>query len=177
MEQDLEWRSLKLAAVDGVKPSNQALSDSSYPLIVYTYSYYNRDNEKGRVLTDWLLTAEGQRVIAGAGYVGIFGELPPAPEDMPELGKDEFHATVLIDEYYDSTKLSRERIYFNFEIQTDRELTLELAGGKEKDVTALFLVNFVAYSNDWEQISEYTRFIVLTRERSGEFEIINEGEF
>jgi len=77
MGQNLGGMGLKAVAVDGVKPENRTLADSSYPLMVYTYSYYNSDNEKGRNLTDWLLTAEGQRVIASADYVGIFGELPP----------------------------------------------------------------------------------------------------
>jgi phosphate transport system substrate-binding protein len=72
----VENAQLKILAVDGVRASNETLSDKSYPLLVYTYSYYNRDNAKGKALTDWLLTAEGQRVIASAGFVGIFGELP-----------------------------------------------------------------------------------------------------
>jgi phosphate transport system substrate-binding protein len=177
MEQDLEWRGLKLAAVDGVKPSNQALSDSSYPLIVYTYSYYNSDNEKGRALTDWLLTAEGQRIIAGAGYVGIFGEMPPAPEDMPDLHKDEFDSMLKVYEYYESkgmTENNKNQRFLYCVRLADRELTLTLADGNEKDVTVLRLVYF--YSSRSGQ-STPARYIVLTRERGGEFEVIYEGEF
>ena len=40
-------------------------------------------NVKGKALTDWLLTAEGQEVVASAGYVGIFGALPPDEEEWP----------------------------------------------------------------------------------------------
>ena len=71
MEQWVEYDQLKLFAIDGIEPSNETLSDSSYPLMVYTYSYYNVNNEKGRALTEWLLSAEGQELIESVGFVGI----------------------------------------------------------------------------------------------------------
>jgi ABC-type phosphate transport system substrate-binding protein len=167
--QNLDAMGLKAAAVDGIQPNNRTLADSSYPLMVYTYSYYNSDNEKGKNLTDWLLTAEGQKVIASADYVGLFGEMPP--DVIPDLYKDDTNAMRLIEEYYTQNGFSYDDGYLHSVLQTDREQTTALAGGKEKDVTALYLVHIHEFIKE----REYTRFIVLTRERGGEFEIINEG--
>jgi ABC-type phosphate transport system substrate-binding protein len=169
--QNLDALELKAAAVDGIEPTNKTLADSSYPLMVYTYSYYNEGNEKGKALTDWLLTDEGQRVIAGAEYVGIFGETPP--KDLPDLYSDDTKCQALIEEYYLNNGFDYELGSFYAELSGDRELTRALANGKEKDVTALYLVHFFEYG---EETAEYTRFIVLTRERGGEFEVAGEGE-
>ncbi|MCL2141642.1 MAG: substrate-binding domain-containing protein [Methanimicrococcus sp.] len=98
MEQNLESMGLKVVAVDGIKPDNKNLSDSSYPLMIYTYSYYNNGNDKGKALTDWLLTAEGQNVIARAGYVGIFGEL--STDSVPDYNIDENNSKIKMREYY-----------------------------------------------------------------------------
>jgi hypothetical protein len=193
MLQNLDEMGLKTVAVDGIKPTNQALSDGSYPLMVYTYSYFNYGNEKAQILTEWLLTEQGQKVIASAGYVGINGQLPP--DITPDFEKDEFYSNRAVIEYYHglgSSRIERARIgrigrarvydayvrfedgsYHRFVLSTrivDRELTYAFAESRGKDVTVLRLVHFVPTSD-----SENFRFIVLTRERSGEFEVINEG--
>ncbi|MCL2166505.1 MAG: substrate-binding domain-containing protein [Clostridiales bacterium] len=163
---------LKLLAVDGIEPSIENLSNNSYPLMVYTYSYYNRGNSKGKALTDWLLTAEGQSVIASAGYVGIFGEY--AQGGMPDFYKDEYESTVKIEEYYkENGMLVWESMLFDAERLTDERQTEALAIGKGKAVTVLYLAHF----NEYLREREYTRFIVLTREKGGAFEVINEGEW
>ena len=164
---------LKLLAVDGVEPSIENLSNDSYPLMVYTYSYYNNGNTKGKALTDWLLTAEGQSVITSAGYVGIFGDY--SLSEMPDFNKDEHAAMLVIEEYYannDNDMLNRDSLFSHVERQTDAEQTESLAIGKGKDVTVLYSVYFREYATE----REYTRFIVLTREKGGVFEVINEGE-
>jgi len=162
---------LKFLAVDGVEPSIENLSDNSYPLIVYTYSYYNRDNSRGKALTDWLLTAEGQRVITSAGYVGIFGDYSQG--EMPNFYKDEDESIRKVEEYYtENGMLVWDSMSFHAERLTDREQTETLAIGKGKDVTVLYLAHF----NEYLTGREYTRFIVLTREKGGVFKVINEGE-
>jgi len=171
MGQNLDAMGLKAVAVDGIKPENKTLSDSSYPLMVYTYSYYNSGNEKGKNLTDWLLTPEGQRVIASADYVGIFGELPSG--EMPDLYKDEFKAQNKVEEYYMDNGFDYEKGHFYTERIEDEAETEIFAKGSGKDVTVMFLVHFMEYEPEWE----FTRFIVLTRERGGEFVIINEGDY
>ena len=162
---------LKLLAVDGIEPSIENLSNSSYPLMVYTYSYYNRDNLKGKALTDWLLTAEGQSVIASAGYVGIFGDYTYG--DMPDFYKDENESVAKIEEYYTRNgKLDWDSTLFDVERITDREQTEALSKGMGKTVTVLYVAHF----NEYLKEREYNRFIVLTREKGGVFEVINEGE-
>jgi ABC-type phosphate transport system substrate-binding protein len=170
VRQGLDEFDLKTVAVDGVRPENETLSDGSYPLMVYTYSYYNSDNEKGRALTDWLLTAEGQSVIASADYVGIFGEMPPS--ELPDFSKDEIECVTLISDYYVGQGFDLENWSFGFERVLDREMTQSFSNGKAKDVTALYLVHFLEFATQ----GEHTRFIVLTREKGKEFEVINEGE-
>ena len=185
MEQDMSYYSnIKLLAVDGVKPSNETLADDSYPLRVYTYSYYNNGNTIGKNFTDWLLTAEGQKVIASAGYVGIFGELPPEEH----LGYDHFNrdaddSRAVIRDFYTKHKLisSRDgtirRGYSDIKRINDKIQTQALANGKGKDLTELYLFRgdgIDDYSNGI--VYKYIRFIVLTREKGGAFEVINEGE-
>lgn len=162
---------LKFLAVDGVEPSIENLSDNSYPLMVYTYSYYNSNNSRGKALTDWLLTAEGQRVITSAGYVGIFGDFSHG--EMPDFYKDEYESTAKIEEYYtENGMMVWDSMFLDVERLTDRGQTETLAIGKEKAVTVLYLAHFREYVAE----REYTRFIVLTREKGGLFEVINEGE-
>ena len=162
---------VKILAVDGIEPSMENLSDNSYPLMVYTYSYYNSGNAKGKALTDWLLTAEGQGVITSAGYVGIFGDY--SYSEMPDYYKDEYDSTVKIEEYYtENGMLDWDSMIFDCERLTDNEQTENLAIGKGKAVTVLYLAHF----NEYLKVREYTRFIVLTRDKGGVFEVINEGE-
>ena len=167
---------LKTAAVDGVHADNKTLSDGSYPLMVYTYSYYNKGNEKGKALTDWLLTDEGQKIIASAGYVGIFGEF--STEEPPNFYKDENDSIEASAEFY----LNKEnwdpegKLPYGYSFSTrlkDRKQTEALTAGKGKDVTVLYITHF---TNNLGK-GEYSRFTVLTRERGGNFEVINEGEY
>jgi ABC-type phosphate transport system substrate-binding protein len=168
LRQRLSARDIKIAAVDGVAPVYENLSNNSYPLMVYTYSYYDKRNEKGKNLTEWLLTAEGQGVIAGADYVGIFGALPP--EELPDLNKDEHESMRMIDTYYIDRGFDCDTGFFYAMRQTDKTQVEALSQGMEKDVTVAYTVFFEMYDAD-----NYTRFIVLTRAKGGTFEVINEG--
>ena len=162
---------LKFLAVDGIEPSPENLSDNSYPLLVYTYSYYNSGNSAGKALTDWLLTAEGQSVIASAGYVGIFGDYWQG--EMPDFYKDEYESAVTIEEYYtENGMLVWDSMFFDVERLPDREQTEIFSLGMGKTVTVLYLAHFYEYLAG----REYTRYIVLTRDKGGVFEVINEGE-
>jgi ABC-type phosphate transport system substrate-binding protein len=196
MLQNLEEMGLKTVAVDGINPSNDALSDGSYPLMVYTYSYYNRGNEKAEIFTEWLLTEQGQKVIASAGYVGINGQLPPPLKAEPDFNRDEFYSNRAVIEYYHSLESSRierspnwrrdwqiHEAYVQFEdgsehrfnafsyLVDDHELAQSFTNGQCKGVTVLRLADFVP-----TQASEKFRFVVLTRAKGErEFTVINEG--
>jgi ABC-type phosphate transport system substrate-binding protein len=157
---------LKYLAVDGVSPSNENFANNSYPLIVYTYSYYNNGNEKGKALTDWLLTEEGQTLIASAGYVGIFGQSSETPRTFDD------HNSVwwAMFNHYQELSLNFGTVHSD---ETDRALDTFISNnaGKAKAVTHGYMVN--VYDDTGKHI-EY-RYIVLTRERGGDFEVIAEG--
>ena len=160
---------VKVLAVDGIPLSDKTLADGSYPLLIYTYSYYNNGNEKGKALTDWLLTDAGQKVIASAGYVGIFGEMPF--ESGIYYGEDDTAPYRVIEEHL--TKNGYE-LYFLFEQINDQEQIEALSGGKAKDITVAYVIEF-----DLDKNGYYTqkKFVVISRVKGGEFEIVNEGEW
>jgi ABC-type phosphate transport system substrate-binding protein len=167
--QDIEQMGLKMVAVDGVAPTYASLADDSYPLLVYTYSYYNKGNEKAEALTDWLLTAEGQKVIASAGYVGIHGDMPfgePADFDRDIYDALDAAHNYYMDNGWDDVILSQ------IDMLTEPAQTEALANGKGRHLTIVIL-HACAYNGS---PSEFYRFIVLTRDKGGEFEVINEGE-
>ena len=65
---------LKLLTIDGVAPSAETIRDGSYP---FRTSYYvvksataAADSPTG-VLYDWMLSQEGQDLVAGEGYVSV----------------------------------------------------------------------------------------------------------
>jgi phosphate transport system substrate-binding protein len=67
----------RLLAVDGVEPSAASISDGSYPLLspVYVVTRKGIDpNSPTAKLRAWLLSAEGQRVVAESGYVPLARE-------------------------------------------------------------------------------------------------------
>ena len=65
---------LRLLAVDGVTPSNDALADGSYPLCNDFYAVIHPDaaaDSPERQLYDWLDTDAGQDCIKKSGYVAV----------------------------------------------------------------------------------------------------------
>jgi phosphate transport system substrate-binding protein len=64
----------KVIAVDGVHPSRESIANQSYPYITQVYAAIRHDlpsDHNARQLLDWLLTEEGQAVVAESGYVPI----------------------------------------------------------------------------------------------------------
>lgn len=72
---DMEMaKGLKLLKIDGVEPSRQTIHDRTYPHLNAYYCVIAHDAPAGsptRILYDWLLSEEGQRLIAGEGYVAV----------------------------------------------------------------------------------------------------------
>ncbi len=68
--------SIKMIAIDGVLPTAENVRNESYPIRTpfYAVTYEENDNPNTRVLIDWILSAEGQRIIEETGYVGIGAE-------------------------------------------------------------------------------------------------------
>ncbi len=63
--------SVKVLAVDGIAPTDENLQSGAYPFTVNYYAVYERGNETAAAFADWLISEEGQRCIAQAGYVPL----------------------------------------------------------------------------------------------------------
>ena len=73
---------LRLLAVEGVVPDVNTIASGAYPLGTYYYAVLRKDtplNSPSRALISFLLTDEGQRLAAAAGYVPL--------RMLPEEGK------------------------------------------------------------------------------------------
>jgi phosphate transport system substrate-binding protein len=68
-----ESGNISFVAVDGVEPSGESFTDGSYPLMSYTYAFYNKNNPNPKIekLINDILSEEGQRIIADAGYYPV----------------------------------------------------------------------------------------------------------
>ena len=72
---DMEMASgLKILAINDVSPGVETIRDGDYPFPVRCYAAILRSAEEGspaRILFDWLLSDDGQRLVASQGYVSI----------------------------------------------------------------------------------------------------------
>jgi phosphate transport system substrate-binding protein len=65
---------VKMIGVDGVKPTSATISSRAYPLAAEVYVVTRKDAAAGSPALeykDWLLSADGQRVVQESGYVPI----------------------------------------------------------------------------------------------------------
>ena len=64
---------VKLLSLNGVYPDEESIKNRSYPAVAQFYAIYRADNDNPNipVLLDWLLSEEGQTLIAGSGYIPI----------------------------------------------------------------------------------------------------------
>jgi len=73
VEDVVEDGNIKMLAVDSVYPDIQSIADGSYPIVMDFYAVYDKNNENPNVeiLIDWMLSEDGQRIIAETGYSPI----------------------------------------------------------------------------------------------------------
>lgn len=65
---------IELLAVDGVLPTPETIASGEYPYVTEVYAVIRADepaDSEARELRDWLLTEEGQEVVAETGYVPV----------------------------------------------------------------------------------------------------------
>lgn len=65
---------IKLLGIDGVKPNNDTIKDSSYPFTTAYYIVINKkdgEDEPSRILANQMLSARGQKIAEEAGYVPV----------------------------------------------------------------------------------------------------------
>ena len=66
-------REVKHAAVSGVQPTPENVRDGIYPVSRYLYLYTVRETRGlARQFIDWVLGAEGQRLVEDVGYIPLF---------------------------------------------------------------------------------------------------------
>jgi phosphate transport system substrate-binding protein len=64
---------IKLLSIEGVQPSPESIASGEYPLSSSFYAVTRRDNTNTNVdrLLEWLLSEEGQTLIARTGYAPL----------------------------------------------------------------------------------------------------------
>jgi phosphate transport system substrate-binding protein len=63
---------VKVVAVDGVKASVDTVLDGTYPLSRYLYMIGNgQPKDVGKAFVDWILSAEGQKIVKEQGFVPL----------------------------------------------------------------------------------------------------------
>ena len=69
----VENSDVKMLSLNGVYPSPKNIADESYPLVSSFYAVYRKDdpNPNIPVLIDWILSDEGQRIVAESGYAPL----------------------------------------------------------------------------------------------------------
>ena len=79
---------LKLLKLEGVEPNPDTIRSETYPLVNPKYVVIPAGEPKSapnRVLFDWLLSEEGQTLIAKEGYVSIL-DVGTFPKTAPQIG-------------------------------------------------------------------------------------------
>lgn len=66
-------RAVKMLSLNGVYPDAEHIQNGEYPIIAQFYAIYRQDNTNANIelLVDWLLSDEGQELIAQTGYIRI----------------------------------------------------------------------------------------------------------
>ena len=64
---------VKMISLNGIAPTKENLQNGSYPLASNFFAIYRKDNKNANVrkLVDWILSPEGQIIIASNGYVPL----------------------------------------------------------------------------------------------------------
>jgi phosphate transport system substrate-binding protein len=64
--------SIRLLSIDGVFPTIETIQNNEYPFVDYFYAITtNRENENVNNFIDWILSDQGQYIIAQTGYVPL----------------------------------------------------------------------------------------------------------
>jgi len=74
-ERQFENDNVSMLSVDGIAPTDQNIFVSAYPLVIYNYIWYDKNNadaaEFAANLHAYLLGEEGQKLISESGYVNL----------------------------------------------------------------------------------------------------------
>ena len=67
----VESGGVKVLAIDGFAPSDENLRSGAYPFTVNYYAVYRKGDANTAAFVDWLVSPQGQRAVAQAGYVPV----------------------------------------------------------------------------------------------------------
>ena len=67
----VENSGIKVLAVDGISPTQENLQSGSYPFTVNYYAVYRKGDTQTEAFVNWLISDEGQQVVAQAGYIPL----------------------------------------------------------------------------------------------------------
>ena len=67
----VESGGIKVLAIDGVSPTDENLQSGAYPFTVNYYAVYRKGDANTEAFVNWLVSEEGQKAVAQAGYVPL----------------------------------------------------------------------------------------------------------
>lgn len=67
----VESSGIKVLSVDGISPTPENLQSGSYPFTVNYYAVYRKGDTQTEAFVNWLISDEGQQVVAQAGYIPL----------------------------------------------------------------------------------------------------------
>lgn len=70
----VENSGIRVLSIDGIAPSADNLRAGTYPYTVNYYAVYRAGDENTEAFVSWLTGPEGQKAVAQAGYVPLYGE-------------------------------------------------------------------------------------------------------
>lgn len=81
---------LKIIKIDGVEPCNETIASGEYPFLNPYYCLIRKDENEGspaRIIYDWLVSDEGQQMVADSGYVPAKSLLTVLKREASEADK------------------------------------------------------------------------------------------
>ena len=67
----VESGGIKVLAIDGIAPTDENLQSGAYPFTVNYFAVYRKGDENTEAFVNWLISPEGQKAVAQAGYVPL----------------------------------------------------------------------------------------------------------
>ena len=77
-EKQYEDSEVTLIPINGISPTDESIGSGEYPLVIYNYIYYDRNNAKSSEfainLHNYLMSPRGKKLIGESGYINLDGD-------------------------------------------------------------------------------------------------------